>query len=124
MTRLAPLSGEPDPGGADCVTCGRCCHHGADTVSLLEADEERMGPRLLAELTYVHPKPPHFRFVKNDGGRCAALDLSEPAHYPCSIYAVRPTGCRTVEPGSPCCMEARSLGHLGTSVDFRREARR
>ena len=34
-----PLEGAPDPNGADCVDCGRCCHHGPRTVHLLEDDE-------------------------------------------------------------------------------------
>jgi hypothetical protein len=29
-----------------------------------------------------------------------------------------------VEPGSPACLEARRLGHLGTSVEFKRAAAR
>lgn len=117
---LAPLDGEPDAGGADCVACGRCCHHGPDTVSLLQTDEARMGDLLIAEYTILQARPPGFRFMKNDGSRCAALDVSVPGAYPCKVYEVRPEGCRTVEPGSPCCMEARRLGHLGSSVEFSR----
>lgn len=120
---LTPLEGEPDPNGADCVDCGRCCHHGPKTVSLLETDELRMGPRLLSIYTEVEARPPHFRFVKNEGSCCGALDRSVPEKYPCGIYEVRPQGCRDVEPGSPCCLEARRLGHLGTSVEFKRVAR-
>jgi Fe-S-cluster containining protein len=116
---LAPLEGDPDPNGDDCVACGRCCHHSPKTVSLLEADEDRMGA-LLPIYTEVEPRPPYFRFIKNDGAHCGALDVSKPGLYPCAIYAVRPQGCRTVEPGSPCCLEARRLGHLGSSVEFTR----
>ena len=89
-------------------------------MSLLEADEERMGARLLPIYTDLEDKPPHFRFIKNAGDHCGALDVSVPGRYPCAIYEVRPEGCRTVEPGSPCCLEARRLGHLGTSVQFKR----
>jgi Fe-S-cluster containining protein len=120
---LAPLEGEPDPNGADCVDCGRCCHHGPQTVSLLEADEDRMGPIFLPIFTEVEARPPHFRFIKNGGDHCGALDVSVGGKYPCGIYAVRPQGCRDVEPGSPCCLEARRLGRLGTSVEFKRVAR-
>lgn len=117
---LPPIEGAPDPDGADCVACGRCCHHGPRTVHLLEADEDRMGEELVRRLTVVMEAPPHFRFVVNEGDRCGALDVSEPGSFPCSIYAVRPEDCRIVEPGSPCCLEARRLGHLGSSVDFKR----
>ncbi len=116
---LPPALGEPDLGGADCVACGRCCHHGPSTVHLLEADEERLGPEDLARLTVVSPRPPHFRFLMNAGDRCGALDVSRPGHFPCAIYERRPEDCRIVEPGSPCCLEARRLGHLGTSVEFK-----
>jgi hypothetical protein len=79
-----------------------------------------MGPELLARVTDVLPRPPYFRFLKNDGQRCVGLDVSRPGLFPCSLYGERPEGCRTVEPGSPCCLEARRLGHLGTSVEFQR----
>lgn len=120
MGPLPPVEGAPDPEGGDCVACGRCCHHEPKTVSLLEEDEARLGEATLRMLTIVEPRPPFMRFLKNDGQRCGALDVSATGHFPCSIYEVRPTGCRTVEPGSPCCLEARRLGHLGTSVEFRR----
>lgn len=120
MPPLPPVQGDPDPDGGDCVACGRCCHHGARTVHLLEADEERMGKRRLEIWTELDAKPPGFRFVKNTGDRCACLDVSMPDRYPCAIYEVRPEDCRIVEPGSPACLEARRLGHLGSSVAFKR----
>jgi hypothetical protein len=89
-------------------------------VHLLEADEERLGARLLPIYTDLEDKPPYFRFVKNTGERCACLDVSVPGQYPCGIYPVRPDDCRIVEPGSPACLEARKLGHLGRSVEFAR----
>jgi Fe-S-cluster containining protein len=115
----------PDPDGGDCVTCGRCCHHGPSTVHLLAPDEKRIrrsegGDELLRRLTVIDDRPPGWRFVKNTGQRCAALDVSVPGRFPCLLYEVRPDDCRIVEPGSPCCLEARRLGHLGSSVEFRR----
>lgn len=126
MSFPAPLGDdapEPDPEGAHCVACGRCCHHGPFTAQLHEADEERLGSERLRRLTVLMERPPFFRFMSNDGRRCAALDCSEPGRYPCSIYSVRPQVCRTVEPGSPACLEARRLGHLGSSLGFRRSDR-
>ena len=79
-----------------------------------------MGPLLLAEWTVLERRPPGFRFMKNAGERCAALDVSMPGRYPCAVYERRPEDCRIVEPGSPSCLEARRLGHLGTSVEFTR----
>jgi uncharacterized protein len=120
-----PIAGIPDPAGGDCVSCGRCCHHGPRTVHLLETDEARVlsrpdGAEMLRRLTVLEDLPPWFRFVRNAGERCAALDVAVPGRYPCAIYDVRPDDCRLVEPGSPACLEARKLGRLGTSVDFLR----
>ena len=120
---LEPIEGIPDPGGADCVSCGRCCHHGPGTVHLLDSDEARVlasanGAELLRRLTVIDNRPPGWRFVDNTGERCAALIVSEPGRYPCAMYEVRPDDCRLVEPGSPACLEARRLGRLGSSVAF------
>ena len=119
---LSPVSNvpPPDPDGADCVACGRCCHHGPRTVHLLEEDEARMGKRLLELYTDLDAGPPYMRFVKNAGDRCGGLDVSVPGSYPCAIYASRPEDCRIVEAGSPACLEARELGHLGKSLEFQR----
>jgi len=125
MPPLSPVPGPPDPSGGDCVACGRCCHHGPSTVHLLDSDEARVlahpdGEAILRRLTVLDDRPPGWRFVKNGGDRCAALDVSVPGRYPCSMYEVRPDDCRIVEPGSPACLQARQLGHLGSSVEFQR----
>jgi Fe-S-cluster containining protein len=100
------------------VACGRCCHHPPRTVHLLETDDLRMSDSSLRRLTVLDPTPPGWRFMKNDGERCEALDVSAPDRFPCSVYAERPDDCRIVEPGSPACLEARALGRLGSSVGF------
>lgn len=90
-------------------------------MHLLEADEARLGEELLVKYTVLETSPPYFRFVKNAGERCGALDCSTRGKFPCSIYERRPDDCRIVEPGSPACIEARRLGHLGSSLGFKRE---
>lgn len=87
-------------------------------MHLLEPDEERMGKRRLELYTELDGQPPFFRFIKNGGDRCGGLDVTVPGQYPCAIYEFRPDDCRIVEAGSPACLEARRLGHLGTSVEF------
>jgi Fe-S-cluster containining protein len=120
------VGGDPDPSGADCLACGRCCHHGPSTVHLLADDDARIlrrpgGAELLRRLTVIDARPPGWRFLRNDGERCSALDVSFAGRFPCLIYDVRPDDCRLVEPGSPACLEARRLGRLGNSVDFVRK---
>jgi hypothetical protein len=92
-------------------------------VHLLDQDEARVldrpdGAELLHRLTVIDDRPPGWRFVDNTGDRCAALIVAAPGRFPCAIYDVRPDDCRLVEPGSPACLEARTLGRLGTSVSF------
>jgi hypothetical protein len=118
-----PIGDPPALSLLDCVSCGRCCFHEPSTVHLLDTDEERFrqapgGEALLRRFTVLDLRPPGWRFVRNDGGCCAALDVTTRGLFPCRIYAVRPDDCRAVEPGSPCCLEARRLGRLGTSVEF------
>jgi Fe-S-cluster containining protein len=111
--QLPPLDEDPDPRGADCLACGRCCHHPPAGVRLGAVDEGRMSKKALALYTVVLARPPFSRFMQSDGERCGALDLSVPRRYPCRIYEERPDGCRVVEPASPECLEARRLGRLG-----------
>ena len=89
-------------------------------MHLLERDDARMGEILLERYTELDGRGPGWRFMRNSGTRCAALDISTEGRFPCAVYEHRPEDCRIVEPGSPCCLEARRLGHLGTSVEFRR----
>lgn len=110
---LAPLDGEPDPDGGDCVACGRCCHHPPSSVRIAAIDENRMSKRTLAMYTEALTRSPFTRYLRNGGKRCAALDLSVPDRYPCGIYDERPDGCRDLAPGSSWCLESRRLGELG-----------
>jgi Fe-S-cluster containining protein len=79
-----------------------------------------MGSVLLERYTELDGRGPGWRFMGNEGTRCGALDVTKPGKFPCAVYEHRPEDCRIVEPGSPCCLEARRLGHLGSSVDFKR----
>lgn len=120
---LPPIEGSPDPSGADCISCGRCCHHGSRTVHFLESDDARVlsrpdGSRLLRRLTVILDRPPGWRFMRTTGDHCAALEVAAGNRFPCTIYDVRPDDCRIVEPASPACLEARRLGRLGSSVEF------
>ncbi len=120
MVLLPPVHGLPDPDGADCLSCGRCCHHPPRTVHFLQTDDARMDEATLVRLTVLDDTPPGWRFMRNEGEKCAALDVSKPGRFPCAAYESRPDDCRLVEPGSPACLEARQLGRLGPSVEFAR----
>ena len=101
---LAPVSGAPNPDGADSRTASP-----ADAAAITrlarsicsETDDARLTPDELTRLTVLDPRPPGFRFVVNEGG---ALDVSVEGRFPCAIYPRRPEDCRLVEPGSPCCL--------------------
>lgn len=109
---LTPLDDLPNPDGSDCVACGRCCHHPPISVRLEALDERRMSRRTLEVYTEVLARAPFWRSMKNDGERCAALSLAVPGLLTCSIYEERPVACRSVEPGSAECLEARRCGCL------------
>lgn len=108
---LPPLDGPPDADGADCVACGRCCHHGPRTVHLREADERRLAVDQLERLTELVDGA-GFRFLRAVDGACIALDRTVPGRYPCRIYERRPDDCRDVAPGSAWCLAARRDGRL------------
>src|SRR5580698_5329990 len=78
---LLPITGVPDPGGADCVGCGRCCHHPPRTVHLLESDDARMSEGALVRLTVLDSTPPScevLRFAQDDSSiACARQALRE-----------------------------------------------
>jgi Fe-S-cluster containining protein len=113
---LPGLFTAPDPGGADCVACGRCCHHGPRTVHFLVADEERFGPERLRRYTELVGSA-GYRFMLTIDDHCAALDCSAPGRFPCAVYDHRPDDCRDVAPGSVCCLHSRRLGRLSEIVE-------
>ena len=123
---LSPYSETaPDPGGADCVACGRCCHHEPCTVHLLETDDDRVklapgGDRLLSRLTILDDRPPGWRFMRNTGSRCAALDLSKEG---CSRARSMRFDRTTAASSSPVLPAASKHGGSGIWAERRIRAR-
>src|SRR5580698_3831412 len=116
---LEPVEGAPDPGGGDCVGCGRCCHHGPSTVHLLDTDEARVlarpgGEALLARLTVLDDRPPGRRFVRNEGRRCAAPGVSASSVEACSSSARREAAQRPwmARASSPETAASTSAGYV------------
>lgn len=96
----------------DCQTCGACCGPGGDYDTMLmfePAEEARLSP---AERR---------RYLVRTGGEslmtttrrgslvvCAALRGVPGVRVSCRIYDRRPSICRTFEPGSDACLDARA----------------
>lgn len=100
---MAEGSAAQDPRGRaplDCTTCGACCFSQRDDyIALFAIDEERMGE---VELALTHVRDGR-RFMRVEGGRCAAL-RRDGERLVCGIYAARPDACRWLERGSGECL--------------------
>jgi Fe-S-cluster containining protein len=82
----------------ECTQCGRCCSGGGDYhVFLSAAEAERIRDVLQLSTTWFRRRYLHrldsgeLTVGLNADGRCSFLD----AEGRCSVYAVRPTQCRT-----------------------------
>jgi len=108
-TEAACTFWEPMP---SCDPCGACCREAFDSVPVTDEDLARLGPEN-ADVVRDHddgwrdlhrvPSP------LGCGTRCVALrgDGSDPAPFRCVVYAVLPTNCRDLDPGSDACLMAR-----------------
>ncbi len=100
----------------DCVKCGACCCNTAelraratqDYVEVGKDDELRRGRKdLLRQLAVRNDEGLfHMRLVGEDQ-RCAALAGEIGGDVRCTIYRVRPAGCRRVDAGDADCLAAR-----------------
>ena len=82
-------------GAEECGRCGACCHRGHAFVEVLDGDPTPREHVIEVEGQPVLPRPE---------GACVYL-TADP--FRCSIYAVRPDGCRSYEVGGEACLEAR-----------------
>lgn len=85
----------------ECLACGTCCFSRLpDYVRVYGSDYERLGERAAA-LTEFHGNQ---CFMTMTEGHCAALVLeADTGRFVCSVYALRPETCRTLERASPAC---------------------
>lgn len=107
-------SARPSPTALDCQTCGACCcntneNRAEDYVWYVDIEG---GSRLLKRRDlveqYVAFDPedmPHMRLLPD--GRCSALHGKLGREVHCAVYAIRPRGCRRVQPGDEDCLLAR-----------------
>lgn len=99
----------------DCQACGACCcnpdenrrERYADYVELSKRSALATHPRLLARLTVVNEKGERHMRLRGAEQRCVALDGALGVRVSCTIYDLRPSGCRAVVPGSKECRRDR-----------------
>ncbi len=98
----------------DCVRCGACCYNVdrnraigyVDYVEVEKRDAIRKDKKLLALYVYKNEDGvPHMKLDARQ--RCSALAGTLGRKVGCEIYAVRPAGCRRLEPGDAECRRAR-----------------
>jgi Fe-S-cluster containining protein len=99
----------------DCRTCGACCcnrdanrDEGLDDyVEVTSRDALFLVPDLLERYAVRNAKHEwHLKLTNSQ--RCVALEGQLGRRVSCAIYALRPSGCRRVQPGTPECLEARA----------------
>jgi uncharacterized protein len=94
---------EPPPSVPDdCTECGACCHgDGPRYLPVTGEDHFRLGDAAETLTEFIGNRC-YMRLVE---GRCIALRTRvQGKPYVCSVYAARPTLCRTLERGSPACL--------------------
>jgi len=95
----------------DCQRCGACCCNSdenraegfADYVQVRERSPLARHPSLLRKLTVLNARGERHLRLLGQEQRCAALRGKVGARVSCTIYELRPAGCRRVEPGSKEC---------------------
>ncbi|MBK8939865.1 MAG: YkgJ family cysteine cluster protein [Polyangiaceae bacterium] len=95
-----------DPVPGDCRACARCCFsESPEHVRVFECDWDRMNEHTRTLTTSREDR----RFMRFDGGRCAALvaDLQR-GWLSCGVYEQRPDVCRSLERGTSICLEERN----------------
>ena len=98
----------------DCTSCGACCVNPDDNKAegyrwYLEVRDTKLlkKPDLVKKLVVYDPNGvPHLR-LDPQTDRCVALSGKIGVRAHCTIYELRPKGCRMLEPGDLRCLQAR-----------------
>lgn len=89
-----------EPRTLDCIACGACCREAFHTVVLTRRDVLRkLRPDLITDIDGIPEMP-------RPEGRCPALAVERGAHL-CTVYAHRPTTCRSFAARGDACLSAR-----------------
>lgn len=104
--------------GSSCPSCGACCGNPIADVPewagpLSPLDYARLPQELRGQLLSIGEGDVAGLYMPNvdaaDGGRCSQLAGTMGEQVTCSIYEQRPEACRSFEPGSAACRDARVL---------------
>ena len=98
----------------DCRSCGACCANPdenraegvVDWVEVRDGEPLLDDERLVARLVVANAEGiKHLRL--DPAQRCLALRGRIGRHVTCTIYGLRPRGCRLIEPGDERCLQYR-----------------
>jgi Fe-S-cluster containining protein len=97
----------------DCITCGACCRNPAENraegyvwyLEVKDTDLPNKPDLAKKHVVYDPDGKPHLRL--DPSGRCTALLGKIGKQVRCTIYALRPKGCRMLMPGDARCLLAR-----------------
>jgi hypothetical protein len=98
----------------DCRSCGACCanpdeNRAEGVIDWVQVDEREAlldDAKLTARLVATNDAGErHLRL--DPSGRCVALRGRMGRHVTCTIYGLRPRGCRLIEPGDTRCLQYR-----------------
>ncbi|MFO0635936.1 MAG: YkgJ family cysteine cluster protein [Nannocystaceae bacterium] len=106
----------------DCRRCGACCRNPLENQREGSVEWVEVGPDEPLHRAARHTKllcrnaqgVVHLRL--GDTGRCVALRGRLGEQVTCSIYALRPRGCRRVEAGDRRCMQYRAEAGLEPAI--------
>lgn len=101
MPKRRPMQKEPIA-PANCLDCGTCCFSELpEYIRVFGVDYERMDDEARALTDFIGNRC----FMRIEDGHCAALVLdAQKRQFVCSIYAMRPDVCRSLDRGSSACM--------------------
>lgn len=99
----------------DCQRCGACCRNpeenraeGFDDWVEIELRAPLLRRKHLVRSLVVRGRDGRLHMRLDDAGRCMALAGTLGERVECTIYALRPRGCRRVQPGDEWCLQYRA----------------
>lgn len=117
---------DPKITAADCRACGACCIGGLDTgqgwADCNADDVKRMSPVVRDQLVPIRQRGMAWNdrtaatptvMTEAFGGVCKFLRGTPGKRVSCRIYATRPNVCKSFQPGSRGCLDARRELELG-----------